>query len=164
MKQSSEGPALLVDRFWKKVRKGEGREDCWEWTAARIKSSRTGELGYGAITVGSKRDKTKRTEYAHRLSWIINYGEISDGLSVLHQCDNPACVRPDHLFLGTTKDNAVDMANKDRWRNQYKDNPPTHCKRGHEFTEANTRTGGKGERVCRACAALWARENRKKNR
>lgn len=145
----------MNDRFFSKVTVSES--GCHEWNAARFKT------GYGAITVGSKRNGTKRTEYAHRMAWTIAKGPIPNGMFVCHKCDNPRCVNPDHLFLGTSQDNMQDMSSKGRWGNQYSENPPTHCKRGHEFNEINTRIGSHGERVCRACAALWARENRKKH-
>lgn len=90
-------------RFWAKVNKS---EDCWEWTGYR-----TG-FGYGELQSGPRGDQVK--ESAHRLSWEIHNGPIPDGLNVLHRCDNPPCVRPDHLFLGTASDNARDMWDKGR--------------------------------------------------
>jgi hypothetical protein len=89
----------LADRFWFSVQKSEG---CWRWTG-----SGNGH-GYGQITDAGKMMAT------HRLSWEMHNGPIADGLCVLHHCDNPACVRPDHLFLGTRKDNAIDMVGKGR--------------------------------------------------
>lgn len=87
-----------------------------------------------------------RKGYAHRLAWVQAYGPIPDGLSVLHTCDTRACVNPEHLFLGTHKDNTLDMVAKGRHWNQGK----THCKSGHEFNEENTRIE-RGRRACRAC-------------
>ena len=91
----------IAERFWPKVAKGDG---CWEWTGHRLE-------GYGRITEGGDNGKELG---AHRVSWEIHFGPIPDGLSVLHHCDNPPCVRPNHLFLGTTRDNAKDMGAKGR--------------------------------------------------
>lgn len=91
------------DRFWSKVdRTGTG---CWLWLA-----SLTG-AGYGQFWLNGRR------EGAHRVAWELTYGPIPDGLLVCHDCpdgDNPRCVNPAHLFLGTTKDNADDMVAKGR--------------------------------------------------
>lgn len=99
----------LAERFWPKVRK---TDTCWEWI--RCKSPK----GYGWFRFNLKRrsvgKKTKTTIRAHRLSWLLNCGDIPEGLFVLHRCDNPACVRPDHLFLGTIKDNYDDAVSKGR--------------------------------------------------
>ena len=89
------------DRFWNAVDKGAG-DSCWRWTRPL-----TGN-GYGLM------NRDGLTWYAHRLSWTMHAGAIPDGQQVLHRCDNPACVRPDHLFLGTAKDNMEDMAKKGR--------------------------------------------------
>ena len=90
-----------IERFWSKV-DVRGVEDCWEWLAGK----RTG--GYGVIRIKSK------SCAASRVSWILHNGEIADGLCICHKCDNPACVNPNHLFLGTYKDNAQDMVAKGR--------------------------------------------------
>lgn len=89
----------LADKFWPRVRKTDG---CWLWAGARIAK------GYG--TFGHH----NRTLYAHRVSWEVHHGPIPAGLWVLHHCDTPACVRPDHLFLGTAQDNSDDMKAKRR--------------------------------------------------
>ncbi len=89
----------LVDRFWTSVEKSEG---CWPFIGYRNKQ------GYGQIryTGGS---------LAHRLSWIIHHnGQVPNGLCVLHRCDNPPCVNPAHLFIGTRHDNSRDMYKKVR--------------------------------------------------
>ncbi len=92
----------LSDRFWSKVKK---TKYCWVWTASKING------GYGSIQKGKSGEGTI---CAHRLSWIIHYGKIENNLWVLHRCDNRSCVRPDHLFLGTYRDNIEDMASKGR--------------------------------------------------
>ena len=88
-----------IARFWSKVQKGPG---CWEWQTYRD------EDGYGQFYFRG------RTRSAHRIAWEITYGPIANGLWVLHECDNPPCVRPDHLYLGTATDNNRDTVNRGR--------------------------------------------------
>ena len=89
-----------MERFWSKVAKGDG---CWEWMAARDRK------GYGMFQVG-----VGKTARAPRFAWELAHGPIPAGLHVLHRCDNPSCVRPDHLFLGTAADNNADKVAKGR--------------------------------------------------
>lgn len=90
------------ERFWAKVRKS---SNCWEWTGAK------NTKGYGNVSVWKV-----GTFKAHRIAWQLSYGPIPDGKCVLHHCDNPGCVRPDHLWLGTNLDNIRDMWKKGRAR------------------------------------------------
>lgn len=92
----------LQNRFWAKVNKTDG---CWLWTAGCFRR------GYGAIGAGGRHSPLLR---AHRLSWELHNGPIPEGLCVLHECDNPRCVRPEHLFLGTHQDNVADCVAKGR--------------------------------------------------
>jgi hypothetical protein len=94
----------LAERFWSKVDR-RGPDDCWEWLGSRDK-------GYGKIGSGGRRGRPLQ---ASRVSWEIHFGPIPDGLWVLHRCDNPPCVNPEHLFLGTRTDNIRDMHRKKRW-------------------------------------------------
>lgn len=80
------------------------KQTCWVWQDSLTKS------GYGQMKVAAK------MVLAHRLSWIIHNGSIPKGTQVLHQCDNPSCVNPNHLFLGDHDDNMKDMAKKKRAR------------------------------------------------
>lgn len=89
------------ENFWEKVNKTSG---CWVW------KSRLSSSGYGEFYYHGKNIK------AHRFSWVIAHGEIPDGLLVCHHCDNPPCVRPNHLFLGTSLDNLRDCQAKGRRR------------------------------------------------
>ena len=95
------------ERFWDKVKK---TDTCWIWTASKRTPSPCG--GYGKFAVG--RHRNQKNYMAHRFSWILHHGPIPDGLCVLHHCDNRLCVNPAHLFLGTRRDNADDMLNKER--------------------------------------------------
>ncbi|MDO9580401.1 MAG: HNH endonuclease signature motif containing protein [Bacteroidales bacterium] len=90
----------IAARFWPKVKQTDG---CWLWLGAKDSD------GYGSIKIGNHRGT-----HAHRIAYALKVGHIPTGLSVLHSCDNPSCVRPDHLFLGTQLDNVNDMAKKGR--------------------------------------------------
>lgn len=92
----------MEDRFWPKVdRSG----DCWLWLGSR------NQAGYGRI---GRPGRGLPAEYAHRYSWQLANGPIPAGMEICHTCDTPPCVRPDHLFLGTHRDNARDMTAKGR--------------------------------------------------
>lgn len=90
-------------RFWRYVPTKHPKL-CWEWSGS--KDSR----GYGQLSDGAARSPIK----AHRLSWQIHFGDIPEGLNVCHACDNPSCVNPKHLLLGTQVANALDMSKKGR--------------------------------------------------
>lgn len=85
---------------------------CWQWLG---KTHERGGYGYFQFGLRDVSGKSVITSWvAHRYSWFLNFGEIPEGLLVLHKCDNRLCCRPDHLWLGTALDNARDMINKER--------------------------------------------------
>jgi len=88
---------ITEEKFWKKVNK---TETCWLWI--------------GSISRRYGQFYAKKTVKAHRFSWELHNGLIPNGLFVCHTCDNPLCVNPSHLWLGTQKDNMKDCVNKER--------------------------------------------------
>jgi hypothetical protein len=107
LKRQGDPSVVLIDywssdseRFWRHVDKSHP-SGCWLWTAGTRK-------GYGRIAIG------RTSIYAHRFAFSEAYGVIPDGLFVCHRCDVPLCVRPDHLFLGTPRDNIRDSVAKGR--------------------------------------------------
>ena len=98
-----------IDSFWAKVEKT-GEDSCWKWKGFKNKQ------GYGRMGVGPS-----QCVNAHRVSWTIHNGPIPKGMFVCHQCDNPECTNPKHLFVGTRQDNTNDMMIKKRSRH-FKEN------------------------------------------
>lgn len=132
-------------RFWSKVDKS---GSCWLWTGSKT------SWEYGQHTVDGKNWRV------HRLAYILTKGEIPKGLHLDHLCRVRHCVNPDHLEPVTNKQNVLrgigPTANNAR---------KTHCKRGHEFTEANTYVYTRGEhqeRFCKACHNLTRKVRDKK--
>lgn len=90
-----------AEEFWAAVERGDG---CWNW----LRGVKQADRPYGVTYWNGRKVK------AHRLAWQFQHGSIPEGMHVLHRCDNPRCVRPDHLFLGTHLDNMRDMRSKGR--------------------------------------------------
>lgn len=140
------GLAQVKDRFLNKVEK---TNNCWNWKAY-IRHDGRGEFSFNS-----------KAEKAHRISHLLFKGNIPEGLHVLHKCDNPKCVKPSHLFLGTHADNMRDCKAKGRHFLSTK----THCSNGHKFTEKNTRYRKRPDqkyisRVCRVCESRTFKEAR----
>lgn len=88
--------------------------DCWEWDASK------NNHGYGLVVINYK------IQTAHRFSYRLFKGEISDGLLVCHTCDNPSCVNPDHLFEGSMSDNIIDCVKKGRHKHPVQSKTTVH--------------------------------------
>lgn len=147
--QSSEQPRRRLarmlsveDHFFSKV-SVPSEESCWEWTAGRFNH------GYGVFCASSK----KRAALAHRVSYELCIGPIPEGLHVLHSCDNPPCVNPAHLSVGTNQDNCQDKVARGRSVSgpEHHQSKKTHCPQGHEYSQENTRIYA-GRRYCKTCA------------
>lgn len=137
----SDDKSALLDRLLSKVHK---TDSCWNWTGQTVGRKADGK--YGILMHDRKR------WCAHRLFYHLLVGPIPVGIYVCHKCDNPRCVNPDHLFLGTPKDNTQDCVRKGRIRNG--NMGKTHCKHGHPLTTDNIYTSDKRYRArkCKICA------------
>lgn len=130
-------PELVRQRFEERCRRGKSHA-CWPWRGTVLRSG-----GYGVLIIG--RSFNKR---AHRLAYELYVGPVPDDLMVCHSCDNPICVNPAHLWLGTSSDNVSDMVKKGRRYDPYAGR--NTCQQGHRYTPENTYIHD-GNRHCRAC-------------
>lgn len=126
------------------------REECWEWQEHLSKA------GYGQLSYKGK------VYYAHRVSFFwFNPLDYQKGVCVLHSCDNPKCINPHHLRLGSKQDNVDDM--NSRGRNAHSNK--THCKEGHPLSGSNLIINTKRKhRKCRICMNRFNREYRARKR
>ena len=153
----------MEERFWRKVRK---TDECWEWQGLK------NAYGYGVITASGRQGKMW---FAHRYSWVLHNGPIPENASyhgsvIRHSCDNRSCVNPEHLLLGTQKDNVADMDSRGRRVSNPRRGAAHHnggkpqCKHGHEFTPENTRINARGHRTCKACHNAQSKKAHKQKR
>jgi len=146
----------LIERFFQKVDKSGNEKfpDCWIWDAGRTSKN------YGSF----KHYQDRSAIGAHVSSYLFHIGEIPDGQIVRHNCDNPPCVNPEHLILGSHSDNMKDMLERDRhsWANRER----THCRRGHEFAVFGvvnrTKKDGTSYRTCKECIKINRKNNKNK--
>lgn len=134
----------LEERLWEKVDK---TGDCWVWTGY------VNDDGYGRFSEGGHQG---RKVMVHRVAWELLHGSVPKGMQVLHSCDNPPCVKGEHLFLGTQADNVHDMVAKGRASGQQIE----RCIRGHVLAGDNLMCcpSVKG-RKCRICHNQRRRES-----
>lgn len=132
----------ITERFWTKVDILENASACWLWTGC------TDRKGYGRFNVD------QIPVPAHRIAYELSVGKPPPGMCVLHHCDNPPCMNPAHLFIGTVADNNRDMFQKHRAWTQNAVRPST-CLRGHE-------KNGRSEcRICKRVAGAASKMKRK---
>lgn len=148
------GDSRLPSRFWDRVRVNDDT-GCWEWTGST--NGVYGNWTWKAIGI-------RGNISTHRAAYRFLVAEIPEGGVVRHKCDVPLCVNPDHLELGTHKDNVRDKMSRGRHKTNGNDRK-THCKRGHKFTPENTMKGPRGVgRRCRTCHYETCRVNGAKYR
>lgn len=141
---SAKGEAVNIDesvRFWSHVDMNPST-GCYEWLAHR------NPKGYGKFGRNGG-----RIVLAHHFLWLRDYGSLPPGKIVMHKCDNPCCVNPEHHRFGTRAENNWDMAMKGRHGKQT--HRRTHCRRGHEYAAGHGRKTRQGWWQCLTCQAIW---------
>jgi len=133
---------------------------CHLWTGAQ------NVFGYGIVY-----DRNRRNIGTHRAAWFFAHGPIPGGLYVLHRCDNPFCINPAHLFLGTHADNHRDMWRKGRGKtpaprfgDQHHCGKRTHCPQGHPYSDENTYRGQSYGRLCKICSQVHSKLSKQRAR
>lgn len=146
----------IEERLWGNVQVTPA--GCWEWMGPKDR-----EGGYGSLRIGGRR--FGKTLKAHRLAFMLHHGlsKIPYGLHVMHSCDNPPCINPAHLSLGTRSDNMRDAGAKGRNSTVGKSRL-THCVRGHELAGDNVYLTTEGHRRCRKCVRITENERRRRAR
>jgi hypothetical protein len=136
----------FVDNFWQQVEKTH-EHGCWLWRGVIDPG------GYG---------RWKNKHLAHRESWKREHGSIEAGMNVLHICDQQACVNPKHLYVGTTRQNAIDASVRGQVPrvNAYK----TECPSGHPYAGENLYLAKSGRRSCKECNRGRSRERQRQRR
>jgi len=132
-------PPIAQARFWKFVQTHDSAHRCWDWLGVR-----GSEEGYGQFQFEN------RVFVATHVALALDGRGVPVGLFACHACDNPSCVNPSHLFVGSQTDNMQDRKRKGGYKS-FREGTRTHCKRGHELKSESVYLSREGHISCRLC-------------